>query len=166
MFLQPKLFHIVKLLQKNAISELLNILIYKSSLKIKLIFDGMRQRILGGTWQTQGRDLVWKIEWKNSQVNNDDPCLLIYLIYSLWNWPYVGEGWVQKPETRHSCSCCATDNDVTRLFLPSDKRYSSSWSELSFRFLWAGGWGRGSFSLPVSQMMFLFGLQTLSFKSC
>jgi len=33
-----------------------------SSQQIKLSFDWMQQKILAGTWQTQGRYLFWKIE--------------------------------------------------------------------------------------------------------
>jgi len=33
--------------------------------------------------ETQGRYFVWQIEWKNSQINNDDLCLLFWLLSPL-----------------------------------------------------------------------------------
>ena len=65
--------------------RVVNSLILKSSLQIKLSFEWLLQKILAEIWQRQGRYSVWKIQRKNWENNNDDFWLPIYLSFSLWS---------------------------------------------------------------------------------
>ena len=66
---------------------------------------------------TQGRDLVWKLECKNSQINNGELCLAFYLLFLLCVKVMQGTLPAQVIYFDALCGTCEHGNHASALFL-------------------------------------------------